>query len=428
MGFQGEKFMEDFYDYKRFYVLYVDDEEKSLKYFRETFGDKFAVLTALNAEEGFRILKENQDRIAVLMTDQRMPGEKGIQLLEKARQLKPRVLRILVTAYSDLETAIESVNTGAIYKYVTKPWDIPQLEVTLKRGIEFFIVQNERDQLLHEKMSTLYNVMLTDRILSLGILATGLSHHIRNSMVAVKTFLDLTPKKLEEENLDLGQLRNPDFWKEYYKKVQDQMDKVAGLLGDLGESTEKPSAEFPDKANVYQVVEQALSRLKPELAGKRIATENKIPPSLTELKVDGKKFSRLFELLLKDEASNLPSGGRVKFSAQMIGSQEGPAEIQIEIEDDGPELSPDALRSMFDPFFVRDGNPREFGIHLMTCFFIVYHHGGRIAARRENSRGNVLSLIFPLNPLVKTASVEEKDFITKILLNEAMWEKLISGN
>lgn len=342
--------MEDFYDYKKFYVLYVDDEEKSLKYFRETFGDKFAILTAINAEEGFRILKENQERVAILMTDQRMPGEKGIQFLEKARQLKPRIIRILVTAYSDLETAIESVNTGAIYKYVTKPWDIPQLEITLKRGIEFFIVQNERDQLLHEKMSTLYNVMLTDRILSLGILATGLSHHIRNSMVAVKTFLDLTPKKLEEENLDLGQLRNPDFWKEYYKKVQGQMDKVAGLLGDLAESTEKPSAEFPDKANVYHVVEQALSVLKLELTNKKITVENKIPLSLAELRVDGKKFARLFELLLKDEAVNLPSGGWVRFSAQMIGPKQGLAEVQIEIEDNGPELSPDALRSMLIPF------------------------------------------------------------------------------
>ncbi|HET9870093.1 MAG TPA: response regulator, partial [bacterium] len=149
--------MESFYDYKKFYVLYVDDEEKSLKYFRQTFGDKFPILTAPSAEEGLRILKENQDKTAVLMTDQRMPGEKGIQFLEKARQLNPRILRILVTAYSDLETAIEAVNTGAIYKYVTKPWDIPQLENTLRRAVEFFIVQSERDQLLREKMSVLHN-------------------------------------------------------------------------------------------------------------------------------------------------------------------------------------------------------------------------------------------------------------------------------
>lgn len=64
----------------------------------------------------------------------------------------------------------------------------------------------------------------------------------------------------------------------------------------------------------------------------------------------------------------------------------------------------------------------------MTCFFIVYHHGGRISAGRENGRGNALKLIFPMNPQVKTASIEERDFISKILLNETMWEKLIAGN
>jgi two-component system, probable response regulator PhcQ len=418
--------MESFYDYKKFYVLYVDDEEKSLKYFRETFGEKFAILTAPNAEEGFRILRENQDRTAVLLTDQRMPGEKGIQLLEKARQLKPRILRILVTAYSDLETAIDAVNTGAIYKYVTKPWDIPQLEVTLKRGIEFFIVQNERDQLLREKMSTLYNVMLTDRILSLGILAAGLSHHIRNSMVAVKTFLDLTPKKLEEENLNLEQLRNPDFWKEYYRKVQSQMDKVAGLLSDLWESSEGPSAEFADKVNLREVVEGALSRSRAELDQKGITVENAVPASLPVMKVEARKFQRLFDLLLKDEAANLQAGGKLKWTAKVVGPKEGPEEIQVELEDDGPEISQDALRSIFDPFFVRSANPQEFGINLMTCFFITYHHGGRISAQRKEGRGNVFTLVFPVNPPVKSSAAEERDFVSKILLNETMWEKLLS--
>ncbi len=420
--------MEGFYDYKKFKVLYVDDEEKSLKYFRETFGDKFTILTAPNAEAAFQILKENHDQIAVLMTDQRMPGEKGVQLLEKARQLNPRILRILVTAYSDLETAIDSVNTGAIYKYVTKPWDIPQLEVTLKRGIEFFIVQKDRDQLLREKISTLYNVMLTDRVLSLGILATGLSHHIRNSMVAVKTFLDLAPKKLEEENLDLEQLRNPDFWKEYYKKVQNQMDKVAGLLSGLWESTERPAFEFPDKIHLREVVGEVVGGLKAELEKKGVSVENQVPASLPELKVDRKKFQRLFEMLLKEEAAALPQGSRIKFTAQAVGPKEGPLEIQVELEDNGPVLSRDALRSIFDPFFVRSGNPQEFGIYLMTCFFIVYHHGGRISARREEGRGNIFTLVFPLEPTLKPPSAEERDFVSKILLNETMWEKLMAGN
>src|SRR5256714_2596168 len=185
-----ENAMQSLYDYKKFAVLYVDDEEKSLKYFARAFADQFRVFTAPNAQEGLKILEERKDDIGLLMTDQRMPGEKGVWLLEKARQLRPRIIRILATAYSDMDAAIAAVNTGAIYKYVTKPWDPPELDNTLKRGLEFFMVQMERDQLLKEKMSVLHNMMIADRIVSLGLLVAGLSHHIRNSFVSVQPYVD----------------------------------------------------------------------------------------------------------------------------------------------------------------------------------------------------------------------------------------------
>src|SRR5437870_6025487 len=225
--------MQNLYEYKKYAILYVDDEEKSLKYFTRAFEDQFRILTAVNAAEGLKLLEEHKDDIGLLMTDQRMPGEKGVWLLERARQLRPRIIRILATAYSDMDAAIAAVNTGAIYKYVTKPWDPPQLEATLKRGLEFFIVQRERDQLLKEKMSVLHNMMIADRIVSLGLLAAGLSHHIRNSLVAVKTFLDLAPAKLQDESVDLNGLRNPDFWKDYYHYVQSQIGKIKNMLKGL---------------------------------------------------------------------------------------------------------------------------------------------------------------------------------------------------
>src|SRR5215211_6901613 len=109
------KVMENTYDYKKYAILYVDDEEKSLKYFARAFEDQFRILTATSAQEGLRVLEEHKDAIAVLMTDQRMPGEKGTWLLEKVRQLRPRIVRILATAYSDMDAAIAAVNTGAIY-------------------------------------------------------------------------------------------------------------------------------------------------------------------------------------------------------------------------------------------------------------------------------------------------------------------------
>ena len=77
--------MQNLYDYKKFAILYVDDEEKSLKYFKRAFEDQFWIFTAVNGQEGLKLLEEHKEDIGLLMTDQRMPGEKGVWLLEKAR-------------------------------------------------------------------------------------------------------------------------------------------------------------------------------------------------------------------------------------------------------------------------------------------------------------------------------------------------------
>ena len=420
--------MQSFYDYKRFAVLYVDDEEKSLKYFTRAFEDQFRILTAANARDGFKLLEEHKDDIGLLMTDQRMPGEKGVWLLEKARQLRPRIIRILATAYADMEAAIAAVNTGAIYKYVTKPWDPPQLENTLKRGLEFFMVQRERDQLLKEKMSVLHNMMIADRIVSLGLLAAGLSHHIRNSLVAVKTFLDLAPAKMEEEKMDLERLRNPDFWREYYQNVQGQIEKINNMLKDLWTASEQPAFTFGDQVHLHAVVADEVMRLKDGLAAKNLEVRNQIPASLPVLNVDRPKFCRLFELLLKDEAASLPPGSRITLSATLLnGARADKQEIQVEISDNGPGLPKEALRLVFDPFVVRSDSPMEYGIHLMACYFIVHHHGGRIDAKSEPGQGTTFTLRLPIHPEKAIPTKDESDFLQKVLLSETLWEKLISS-
>jgi two-component system probable response regulator PhcQ len=418
--------MENLYDYKKFAILYVDDEEKSLKYFERAFGDDFRVFTAANAQDGFKLLEQHADEIGLLLTDQRMPGEKGVWLLERARQLRPRILRILVTAYSDFDAAIAAVNSGAIYKYVSKPWDPPQLELTLRQAMEFFLVQAERDQLLYEKMSVLRNMMIADRIVSLGLLAAGLSHQIRNSLVAVKTFLDLAPNKMAEERTGTNGLRNPEFWKDYHQNVQSQMEKINHLLKDLWTASENPSAPFADEVSLRQIVDETLAALRDPFAARRIEIENRIPDSLPALKADKPKFRRLFELLLTEELSTLPAGSRVTFSAELEGGGAKP-EIALQITDNGPGWPPDALRVIFDPFVVRDSVPSEYGINLMACFFIVHHHGGKIDAKSQAGRGTTFTLRLPLQPERAVTPPGESDFLQKALLNGELWQKLIAG-
>ncbi len=419
--------MQPLYDYKKFAILYVDDEEKSLKNFTRAFNDQFRIFTAPNAHEGLKLLEQHKDEVGLLMTDQRMPGEKGVWLLERARQLRPRIIRILATAYSDMDAAVAAVNTGAIYKYVTKPWDVPQLEQTLKRGLEFFLVHRERDQLLHEKLSVLHNMMIADRIVSLGLLAAGLSHHIRNALVAVKTFLDLAPAKMEEEKVEVAGLRNPDFWKDYYSNVQWQIERINNLLKDLWTASEKPSAQFPDQVVLRDAVGASVASLNASFAAKNIQVDNQIPDSLPKLNVDGPKFARLFELLFKDEIASLPAGCRLTLTARLLDGSQKP-EVELQVQDNGPGLPQEALRVLFDPFVVRTDTPAEYGIHLMACFFIVYHHGGKIEAKSEQGQGTTFTLRLPVFPERAAPADGDHDFLKKVLLNESLWDKLISSD
>jgi two-component system probable response regulator PhcQ len=417
--------MQTDYDYKKFAVLYVDDEDMSLAAFSRAFGDEFRILTANNAQDGLQLLEMHKDEIGLLMTDQRMPGEKGVWLLERARKLRPRIIRVLATAFADMEAAIAAVNSGAIYKYVSKPWDPPQLEETLKHGLQFFMVQSERDKLLQEKMSVLHNMLIADRIVSLGLLAAGLSHHIRNSLVAVKTFLDLAPVKMNEEKTDLNTLRNPDFWKDYHQNVQSQIEKINALLKDLWVASENPSSSFSDEVFLHEIIADALKSLGDQFTSRRISIENRIPTSLPKLRVDKPKFQRLFELLLKEELAILPAGTMVKLAAELVEKEK--PEILVEIGDNGPGLPKDALRAVFDPFASQGRVASEYGIHLMACFFIIHHHGGKMEARSLPGFGTTFLLRLPLQP-EPVAPSGETDFLQKALLNEELWQKLLTSD
>jgi two-component system probable response regulator PhcQ len=414
------------YDYKEYYILYVDDEEKALKYFKSTLEHRFKILTAINANEGYKIVKKYQQEIAIVVTDQRMPVENGVQFLEKVRILLPKTVRILVTAFSELDVAIQAVNTGAIYKYVSKPWNLPELEVMLMRGMEYFKIQKERDALLNEKISILNNMLMTDRLISLGFLATGLGHHLRNSMVAIKTFLDLTPLKLEQEVVSLDRIQNPDFWKNYYTRVQEQMNKITELLNQLVQISEKPKAYFPDKIKLEKMVKNALEKYQKEASKKNITVENYVTDIAQVLQVDQIKFERFLDLLLEDEIASVKEGGSI--TLRSFNSEKNSNEIILEIQDSGSGFLHQRTKWIFDPFYTRNQDPKNWGLNLMACFFIVHHHGGRVEISEASVKeGNIIQFIFPVCP-PEIPKDEDQKLMNRILLNEELWEKLLTGH
>src|SRR5208283_1020624 len=110
-------------------VLYVDDDAPNLVVFEAACGSEFDVLTAENGTAALDIMRRQE--VAILLTDQRMPGTSGVELAATVRDEFPDTIRLLITAYADLDSAIDAINWGQVHKYLRKPWDIRELKQAL---------------------------------------------------------------------------------------------------------------------------------------------------------------------------------------------------------------------------------------------------------------------------------------------------------
>src|SRR5688572_19457263 len=205
------------YDYRQLSVLFVDDEEQACKYFRLALEPEFSVLTATSTEQALEMLRAQRSRIGIVVSDQRMPGDNGSAFLAKVRQEEPSTVRILTTAYSDMDAAIEAVNAGSIYKYIVKPWDLSDLRVTLRRAMEYCLLRQERDLLVSEKLATLQHLLVADRVRSLAVLAKGLSHHIRNALTALESYVFLARTELDNE---VREKSDYEYWHEIWTDAE----------------------------------------------------------------------------------------------------------------------------------------------------------------------------------------------------------------
>ena len=219
-------------------VLFVDDEEKARKYFRRAFARDFTVLTAGNVQEAVEMLDLHGDNIAILITDQRMPGQQGVDLLKRARTEWPQIVRMLTTAYSDLDDAIAAVNRGEILRYITKPWDLEALRAELRHGMEFYLLRRERDLLVQEKLSVLARASQVDRLRSLLAMAAGLSH-LRHASQGLSAWARYAAAAQVQEPASPAER---ELWGEEVRQTQD----LIALHRRLRELDQAAAGGFPD--------------------------------------------------------------------------------------------------------------------------------------------------------------------------------------
>ena len=133
---------------RRYGVLCVDDEDAILESLELTLGGEYRVFTATSGEQGLKILEHEE--IALIISDQVMPGMSGVEFFEKVIERNPRAIRMMLTGYADMPALIRAINDGRIYRYIPKPWEPDDLRIAVKRGLEVFELSSENAELSAE--------------------------------------------------------------------------------------------------------------------------------------------------------------------------------------------------------------------------------------------------------------------------------------
>lgn len=133
-------------------LLYVDDERANLTAFRVLLRDQYDVLTAENAEDAYALLREHN--IPLVVSDQRMPGMTGTELLAKVATDFPDCARMILTGYSDIDAVIDGINRSQIYYYFKKPWNESEVRLTLENALEYVMTRRSLVAIASEWQNT----------------------------------------------------------------------------------------------------------------------------------------------------------------------------------------------------------------------------------------------------------------------------------
>ncbi len=126
-------------------ILIVDDQVEILHALERLLKDEYNVYTASGGEQALQQL--DKQRFAVVLADQRMPGMTGVEFLSKSLIIQSDIVRILITAYADIQASIDAVNKGKIYYYISKPWEPEDLRLIVQRAVELYLLQRKNQKL-----------------------------------------------------------------------------------------------------------------------------------------------------------------------------------------------------------------------------------------------------------------------------------------
>lgn len=331
-----------------------------------------------------------QTRPDMVISDFKMPGMDGLELLREMRARLPDAVLMLLTGYADKDSAILAVNEVGIFQYVEKPWDLHDLLLKLKAGLEQkTLVAKLREttadlerrhvelQLAHDRL------VASERFAAVGRVASGIAHEIGNQLALVGYAEAI--KARSGGNAEIAELADV---------IATAQKRLAAMVGEIkdfarvgGGGERQPMATEP--ADVASVVEEALAILRydKDVVARRLLREFRVRPLA---RLDRGKFAQVVINLVRNAAqASAPK------SSITVGLDEGEdGQVRLTVADEGSGMSPEVLARLGEPFFTTRGE-RGTGLGLGISRRIVDEHGGTISFDSTPGKGTRVLVTLP---------------------------------
>jgi len=379
-------------------VLVVDDDDAHRRTVERALAGECSVCGVAGGVAALELL--DREPVSLLLTDQRMPGMSGVELLARAAARHPQVVRMLFTAYAEVEMLSEAINAGHVYAFLGKPWQPTELRLAVRRGLQWREAQIERDA-LNQRLRDACAAAERDaqgksRLLALLAHELGTPAHIALNASAL----------LAEMELPAAARR----WVEPLQRAARWMARGVAQVHRASEDQQRPLRLRAGAIDLGACLEDLVTALRAALGARVLSIgyvrEDGAAPAL---EADPRWLREALWNLLANAVRNTPDGGHIEVRARRAGGC-----AAIEVTDDGDGIEADRLAAIFEPF-ANAGEvhlhgsgwlayrARGLGLGLALTRRIAAAHGGRVSAESTLGAGARFRLELPQKALRENA-------------------------
>ncbi len=382
-------------------ILYVDDEATNRIVFEQTFGKKFRVKAVDSGEKALAILAT--EPVSVLVTDQRMPTMSGRELLALAKVQSPDTVRIIVTAYSDLEPILSAVNEGLVVRYLIKPWDRAELEGILRWGLEAYDIGRQSGELQ-------LRLVHSERLLTLGQVAAVVLHDLRQPVACLAMsgprlqelgeVAPLLRRLAADPNLGLSATDRAalEACAREIPEIAVDMCSSAALMTGILEQMRPFQRLGPDTTSTTEgvdptaMIQVAISMCREGAANAGCSVVYDGPEKLPRVRASSSAILQILINVIRNAEQAIEEGA--KGGSVVVRASEKDGMVRFAVVDDGPGISPEVLGRLGTPFFT--SRAEGTGLGIAQCKRLVGGLGGEFRIESTVGRGTTVSFTLPV--------------------------------